>query len=94
ERGPWCPSYDGHHGPRSIKFPPEGYIEISTFFWWSPMVSAQLGNHSTICFGRSHKGEPLLIYTKRIPDAPIWKHIRLMFSQKELAEQMAKNKKP
>ena len=79
-------SWDGHHGARGLKSMSQGYS-------WSPTIFAKVADHSTICFGKSFSGEPLLIYTKWIRDAPIWKHFQLVFSQKELAEQMVKNKK-
>ena len=75
-------SIDGHHGIRSIKTPREGSS-------WSRWLEANVGNSSSVCFGKSYSGEPLLIYTRWIPDAPLWRHVRLVFSQRQLEDQMA-----
>jgi hypothetical protein len=57
-----CWSTDGHHGLDTIKPVPDGYAT------WPWLTSASADNLHSLRYGRSEKGQALLIYEGRVPD--------------------------
>ena len=72
-------SHDSHHGLRSTGIPDQGYTTFDILFFRASGPKSQ-----SLAYGRTHDGVPLLVYERWLPDAPIMRHIRIVFYREKV----------
>jgi hypothetical protein len=75
-------SFDSHHGATGTGLPDGGF---STCLWLSTSDSKR----QSLSYGKTFGGEPLLVYQRWIPDAPVMKHIRIVWYRDKVDKRRA-----